>query len=80
MFLRRLDEDGKLRVQATKKIHQHVAILFGGAPLALLAIVVLHTPEFGWIRSLALVAAGGMWLLSLWFYSGFATLKGSSGN
>jgi hypothetical protein len=85
MFLRRLDEDGQFRLNATKNIHQHAAWLFGGVPLALLTILLARdladlatgvAQASVWIRLAGLLVAAAPWLVWVYFYLGFRQLKG----
>jgi hypothetical protein len=82
-FLRRLDEDGQFRLNATKNIHRHAAWLFGGVPVALLMILLVHdgadlatvAHASGWIRLAGLIVAAVLWLVWLYFHLGFRQLK-----
>jgi hypothetical protein len=83
-FLRRLDEDGQFRLNATKNIQQHAAWLFGGVPVALLIILLLHdwaeithavTHASDWMRLAGFVAAAVLWAVWLCFHLGFRQLK-----
>jgi hypothetical protein len=83
-FLRRLDEDGQFRLDATKNIHRHAAWLFGGVPVALLMILLVHdwadlattvAHVSGWIRLAGLLVAAVLWLVWLYFHLGFRELK-----